>query len=55
MSMLAESLSNLENAVVDLETRVKQKIEDAEKKDVPTEEDLSRLTAIVDKIKNLYH
>ena len=58
MSVLTDPLAQIEAAVSELEARVNVKVADAEKKsqdDVPTAEELSRLTALIEKIKSLPH
>lgn len=53
MSLLTEPLAQLEAAIADLETRVAQKVADAEKKDVPTPEELAKLTELLGKLNSI--
>lgn len=57
MSVLTDPLAQMETAVADMETRVSQRVEEAEKKvaDIPDPQELARLTALIEKIKALPH
>lgn len=56
MSVLTEPLAQLKTEVDAMESRVNQKVADAEKKsvDAPTAEEVAELTQLTEKIKGLF-